>query len=325
MVAKIYLACDDGARWIAVMPGNEYASDRCPPEGAVAVVRTSPLSRRCLAVDGAQPMTSRRQANWSVILPRLSIPGDTEVGIEFVRKQRRTRSRDNTTMGAKSGDDRGLCAADVSAVFKILAREMPGRVPGAKGPKGQPNPFRACISCMLSAQSRDENAAVAAAALFALARTPRSMLRLSLRQISAAIKPCGLYNVKARNIHRFCAALLADFDGVVPETRDELMRLPGIGRKCADIVLQFAFGHDTIAVDTHVHRVCNRTGLAVGKTAAETAVQLEQRAPEWARAEGHFWLIQFGKTVCLARSPRCTVCPLQHLCRYKSAEQTETT
>ena len=209
-----------------------------------------------------------------------------------------------------------LTTAEIDELFTILSQSMPGRIRGAKGPKGQPDPFRSCISCMLSAQSRDVNTAAATKALFNLARTPRTILRLEQRQIADAIKPCGLYNVKSRNIHEFCKALLTDFDGVVPDSREELMQLPGIGRKCADIVLQFAFDIDTIAVDTHVHRVCNRTGLASGKTEAQTAQHLEERAPQWALREGHFWLIQFGKNTCVSRSPKCEECPLQHLCRF---------
>lgn len=209
-----------------------------------------------------------------------------------------------------------LSPAEVEEMFRILQKQMPGRTKDAKGPKDQPDPFRSCISCMLSAQSRDWNTRLATTALFQLACTPEEMLLLSQAEIAAAIKPCGLYNSKAKNIHRFCQTLLADFDGRVPRTRAELMSLPGIGRKCADIVQQFAFDIDVIAVDTHVHRVCNRTGLAVGKTAEATARSLEERAPEWTLHEGHFWLIQFGKQICHARTPRCKTCSLNHLCRY---------
>ena len=208
-----------------------------------------------------------------------------------------------------------LSESEVEELYSILSEHMPGRSKKAKGPKDQPDPFRSCISCMLSAQSRDANTRTATTALFKLARTPRTMLKLSRGQIAAAIKPCGLYNNKAKNIHRFCAALLEEFDGVVPRTRPELMSLPGIGRKCADIVLQFTFGIDTIAVDTHVHRVCNRTGLAAGKTGEATAKSLAQRSPSWAMHEGHFWLIQFGKRVCTSRAPKCERCPINHLCR----------
>ena len=212
-----------------------------------------------------------------------------------------------------------LDAKHVEEVYRILAREMPGRTRGAKGPKGQPDAFRSCISCMLSAQSLARNTAAAARALFALATTPEAMLELDDRDIAAAIKPCGLYNTKTRSIRRFCEALLAEHGGVVPDTRAGLMSLPGIGRKCADIVMSFTFGQPVIAVDTHVHRVCNRIGLTSAKSADKTAQQLEERSPDWAMADGHFWLIQFGKKVCTARSPKCDKCPVAHLCEYFAA------
>ena len=209
-----------------------------------------------------------------------------------------------------------LSEEQVEEVYRRLSRAMPGRTKNAKGPKGQPDAFRSCISCMLSAQSLDRNTAAAAKALFALARTPEAMLELSDEQVAQAIKPCGLYNNKARNIRRFCTALLAEHGGVVPDTREGLLSLPGIGRKCADIVMSFTFGKDVIAVDTHVHRVCNRIGLTEAKTADRTAQQLEERSPDWAMRDGHFWLIQFGKRICRARSPKCEVCPVNDLCEY---------
>lgn len=216
-----------------------------------------------------------------------------------------------------------LGQAEVNEVYRRLAEAMPGRTRNAKGPKGQPDAFRSCVSCMLSAQSRDRNTAKASRALFALACTPQAILALSDEEIAAAIKPCGLYNMKARNIRKFCTALLSEHCGVVPDTREGLLRLPGIGRKCADIVMSFTFGADVIAVDTHVHRVCNRIGLTAAKTADKTAEQLETRSPAWALRDGHFWLIQFGKRLCLARSPRCPACPVSDLCQDYAARGEE--
>ena len=212
-----------------------------------------------------------------------------------------------------------LSEEQVQEVYRRLAEAMPGRTPCAKGPKGQPDAFRSCISCMLSAQSLDRNTATAARALFALATSPQEMLALGDEEIAAAIKPCGLYNMKARNIRAFCAALLEEHGGIVPDTREGLLSLPGIGRKCADIVLSFTFGKDVIAVDTHVHRVCNRIGLTEAKTADRTAAQLEERSPAWALRDGHFWLIQFGKRICTARAPKCERCPVSDLCEYYRA------
>ncbi len=214
-----------------------------------------------------------------------------------------------------------LDSAEVEEVYRRLSEAMPGRTRNAKGPKGQPDAFRSCISCMLSAQSLDRNTAAATQALFKLAKTPEEMLALNDAAIAEAIKPCGLYNNKTKNIRKFCTALIAEHGGVVPDTREGLMSLPGIGRKCADIVMSFTFGKDVIAVDTHVHRVCNRIGLTDARTAEKTAQQLDERSPEWALADGHFWLIQFGKRVCRSRVPKCEICVVSDLCETGPIER----
>ena len=217
-----------------------------------------------------------------------------------------------------------LSQPSIEDVYRKLAKAMPGRTKNAKGPKGQPDAFRSCISCMLSAQSLDRNTAAATRALFKLATTPEEMLALDDAAIAGAIKPCGLYNNKTRNIRKFCTALLEEHGGVVPSTREGLMSLPGIGRKCADIVMSFTFGEDVIAVDTHVHRVCNRIGLTDAKTAEKTAQQLEERSPHWAMRDGHFWLIQFGKRVCRARIPKCDICVVRTHCEWYAEREAET-
>ena len=209
-------------------------------------------------------------------------------------------------------------AERVGEFYDRLAKVLPGRAEhvGPVNPKRRPDPFRSCISCMLSAQSLDRNTEAASRALFRLARTPKGILRLDDAAIAAAIRPAGLYNMKTRNIRKFCTALIGDHGGVVPETREGLMSLPGIGRKCADIVLTFTFGADVIAVDTHVHRVCNRTGLALGATEAKTAESLEARTPARAMHDGHVWLLNFGKRVCTSRAPKCASCPVEDLCLW---------
>ncbi|MBV7255437.1 endonuclease III [Pacificimonas sp. WHA3] len=221
----------------------------------------------------------------------------------------------------KTLQPRELASLDVETMFRRLSDAMPGNWRddhgGAKGPKGQPDAFRACVACMLSAQSLDTNTAKAAEQLFAIAKTPEAMLALDDDTLIDAIRPAGLYNNKAKSIRKFCAALM-ERGGTVPESRAGLMEMPGIGRKCADIVMSFTFGANVIAVDTHVGRVCNRTGLAPGKTEAKVAERLDKRAPEWAKAEGHFWLIQFGKKICTSRAPKCSDCFLRDLCLWEN-------
>ncbi len=167
---------------------------------------------------------------------------------------------------------------------------------------------------MLSAQSNDKNTLKARDQLFAIATSPEDILMLSDEEIINAIKPCGLYNVKARNLRNLCTTLIERHDGIVPNTRKQLMSLPGIGRKCADIMMRFTFGKDVIAVDTHVHRVANRTGLAVGNTDEQTAKSLEARAPDWALHNGHSWLFSLGQKTCKAQTALCEICPLERLC-----------
>ena len=218
-----------------------------------------------------------------------------------------------------SEDQDGLLAADdVETLFRCLETEMPGGSGSLPAAKSDADAFRAAIGCILSAQSQDENTREARERLFELADTPRGILALDEDAIVDAIRPAGLYNRKCRSIRRFCDALLDEFDGQVPSDRKALMALPGIGRKCADILLRFTFGEAVIAVDTHVHRVCNRTGLARGKTGDQTARSLEPRVPDWAAVDGHLWLIQFGKRVCTSRKPTCSDCPVRDLCLYEN-------
>ncbi len=212
-----------------------------------------------------------------------------------------------------------LTRDEVEEAFRRLQAEMPGRTALAKGPKDQPDPFRSVVSCILSAQSLDRNTAAATNALFALIGTPDELLALPDETLAQAIKPCGLYNMKTRNLKKLARALIEEHDRAVPQTREALMRLPGVGRKCADIVLSFTFDADVIAVDTHVNRVANRTGLTDEPTADKTAHALVERAPPWAQRDGHFWLIQFGKAVCRSRAPRCETCFLNDLCLYFTA------
>jgi endonuclease-3 len=204
---------------------------------------------------------------------------------------------------------------DDAATLDLMHR-LREAYPDAEAPdtKGGRDPFRSVVGCMLSAQSLDRNTMAASEALFALADTPEGILALSDEEIVAAIRPCGLYNVKAKNLRKMCRFLLDELDGRVPTTRDGLMSLPGVGRKCADIVLHFTFGEAVIAVDTHVHRVCNRTGLASGRTEEQTAKSLEARIPDAFRMDGHVILLTHGKRTCRARAPRCDACAVAPLC-----------
>lgn len=208
-----------------------------------------------------------------------------------------------------------LDSGDIDELFRRLKAISPDSGE-RKTVKDDRVAFRALVACLLSAQSRDDNTAKAKNALFALADTPAGILALDDHVVAEAIKPAGLYNVKTRNLKRLCMALIDGHGEAVPRDRKGLMALPGIGRKCADIMLSFSFGEPVLAVDTHVHRVANRIGLAHGSTEAETAKSLEARAPHWAGRESHMWLLRFGKTTCRSRTPRCPDCVLRDLCRH---------
>lgn len=177
------------------------------------------------------------------------------------------------------------------------------------------NPYKSLVSVLLSSQTRDEQTAKATKALFELAVTPEQMLKLSDNKILNAIKPVSFYNRKTEYIKKMSQELLDIYNGEVPQTRIELMKLTGIGRKSADIMLRFSFGQPAIAVDTHVHRVVNRLGLAKTNNADQTANFLEENTPEEYKWKAHEWLIKHGKYTCKAvGKPLCGQCPLQSLC-----------
>jgi endonuclease III len=179
------------------------------------------------------------------------------------------------------------------------------------------SPFELLVAVMLSAQATDVSVNKATAALFATAPTPARMLALGEAGLKAYIRTIGLFNTKAANILRMCAILLAEHGGEVPRHRDALEALPGVGRKTANVVLNTAFGEPTIAVDTHIFRVCNRMGLAPGATPLAVEQRLLRVVPAEFRRDAHHWLILHGRYTCKARRPLCPDCVLADLCDYR--------
>jgi endonuclease-3 len=177
-------------------------------------------------------------------------------------------------------------------------------------------PFELLIAVILSAQATDRGVNLATQKLFRVANTPRAMLELGEGGLKHYIRTIGLFNTKARNIIATCRILVDRHGGEVPRSRAELEALPGVGRKTANVVLNVAFGEPYIAVDTHVFRVANRTGLAPGRNAAEVEESLERLVPEEFRLHAHHWLILHGRYVCIARRPRCPACLIEDLCEY---------
>jgi endonuclease-3 len=185
------------------------------------------------------------------------------------------------------------------------------------------SPFELLISVILSAQATDVSVNKATALLYPVANTPQTILELGETGLKDFIKNIGLYNSKAKNIIETCRLLIERHDGQVPDTREELEALPGVGRKTANVVLNTAYGQPTIAVDTHIFRVSNRTGLAKGKTPLEVELRLTKLTPEEFRQDAHHWLILHGRYTCKARKPDCPNCVISDLCEYRRKTKEE--
>jgi endonuclease III len=183
------------------------------------------------------------------------------------------------------------------------------------------SPYTLLVAVVLSAQATDAGVNKATGKLFAVADTPAKMVALGEAGLAESIKSIGLFRTKAKNVIRLSEMLLAQHGGEVPRRRDELEALPGVGRKTANVVLNVAFGEPTIAVDTHIFRVANRTGMAPGKTPLAVEEGLERAVPARWKQHAHHWLILHGRYVCVARKPRCEVCLVRDLCAYYAAAE----
>lgn len=182
------------------------------------------------------------------------------------------------------------------------------------------SPFELLVAVVLSAQATDKGVNLATRKLFAKANTPEAILALGETGLKDYIKSIGLYQSKAKNIIHTCRLLIEHHDSQVPASREELEKLPGVGRKTANVILNVAFGQPTMAVDTHIFRVANRTGIAPGKTPLEVEKKLLRDVPAEFMQHAHHWLILHGRYICQARKPQCMRCPIMELCGYKAKE-----
>jgi endonuclease-3 len=212
----------------------------------------------------------------------------------------------------KSPKTKPWTAAEVYEAFSRFSKANPE----PKGELEHLNPYTLLVAVVLSAQATDAGVNKATRALFAVADTPEKMLELGEEKVREYIKTIGLYRNKAKNVIALSEKLIAEFGGEVPRTRAEIETLPGAGRKTANVVLNMAYGEHTMAVDTHVFRVGNRTGLAPGNTPLEVELGLEKVIPSEFMLHAHHWLILHGRYTCLARKPRCEVCLINDLCRW---------
>ncbi len=206
--------------------------------------------------------------------------------------------------------------ADIDEFYRRLAERNPEPTSELRWN----NPYTLLVAVVLSAQATDVGVNKATGPLFKAADNPKKMVALGESRLKDFIRTIGLFNTKASNVLRLSQILIDEHRGQVPRDRDSLEALPGVGRKTANVVLNVAFGEPTIAVDTHIFRVCNRTGLAPGKTPLDVEKGLVKRTPEKWKAHAHHWLILHGRYVCKARKPLCPECQVFDLCRYKAKE-----
>ncbi|MFA6020465.1 MAG: endonuclease III [Rhodospirillales bacterium] len=197
-----------------------------------------------------------------------------------------------------------------------LYRRLQAQNPAPKSELDFVNPYTLLVAVVLSAQATDKGVNKATAPLFRKVKTPQAMLKLGLEGLKEHVKTIGLYNAKAANILSLSQLLIERHEGQVPRDRDALQALPGVGRKTANVVLNVAFGEPTMAVDTHVFRLANRTGLASGKTPEEVEVGLLKATPPEFMDHAHHWLILHGRYICKARNPRCGDCIIRDLCGW---------
>jgi endonuclease-3 len=213
---------------------------------------------------------------------------------------------------AKGAAAKPWTAAEIADAFRRFRKANPE----PRGELEHTNPFTLLVAVVLSAQATDAGVNKATPALFALADTPQKMAALGEERVRDLIKTIGLFRTKAKNVVALSEILVAQHGGVVPPSREALEALPGVGRKTANVVLNIAFGEPTIAVDTHIFRVGNRTGLAPGKTPLEVEETLERVIPAEFKRHAHHWLILHGRYTCIARRPLCEKCLINDLCRW---------
>jgi endonuclease-3 len=226
------------------------------------------------------------------------------------------KAKSATTGRARTKPKTIYSKEEIEEIFRRFSIQRPE----PKGELEHVNPFTLVVAVALSAQATDAGVNKATRALFAIADTPEKMVDLGEEQVREHIKTIGLYRNKAKNVIALSEKLIADFGGEVPRTREELITLPGVGRKTANVVLSMAFGHATMAVDTHIFRIANRLCLAPGKTPDEIEHQLMQIIPDHYLYHAHHWLILHGRYCCKARKPECQRCVIADIC--KAAEKT---
>jgi endonuclease-3 len=233
-----------------------------------------------------------------------------------VKRKKAKRKAPSRQAAADAKAARGALPQWTTAEIAEAFRRFRAANPEPKGELKHINPFTLLVAVVLSAQATDAGVNKATPALFAAADTPQKMVKLGEARVREMIKTIGLYRTKAKNVVALSQKLIVEHGGQVPHSHEALEALPGVGRKTANVVLNIAFGEPTIAVDTHIFRVGNRTGIATGKTPLEVETKLQQVVPAEFKRHAHHWLILHGRYTCVARKPRCEVCLIADLCKW---------
>ncbi|HXW14337.1 MAG TPA: endonuclease III [Terriglobia bacterium] len=258
----------------------------------------------------ANPTTSKVKS--AKASPRAKPKRESRPAIPPRHPPPRAEGRAGRPKSKRGGNQKPWTAAEVEEAFRRLCAANPE----PRGELHYSNPFTLLIAVVLSAQATDAGVNKATPALFAAADTPEKMVALGEDKVRDLIRTIGLFRTKAKNVIALSEKLIAEHGGMVPPVREALEALPGVGRKTANVVLNVAFGADTIAVDTHIFRVGNRTGLAPGKNPLEVEAKLERVVPPAYRRHAHHWLILHGRYICKAQRPLCGICPINDLCQW---------
>jgi endonuclease-3 len=229
-----------------------------------------------------------------------------------VKAAPKVKAKAKAGLPAKPRAAKPMTRAQIEGFYAALAKERPD----PRGELHHVNPYTLLVAVVLSAQATDKGVNKATEPLFRTADTPQKMVALGEARLREAIRTIGLYRTKAKNVIELSRRLIAEHGGAVPRAREALEALPGVGRKTANVVLNIAFGEPTIAVDTHIFRLANRTGLAPGKDVLAVEKELERVTPEKYRLHAHHWLILHGRYVCKARRPDCHLCVAREYCQY---------
>jgi endonuclease-3 len=292
---------------------SKLPAGKASPKGSqTAESKRRPGAGRDAKPETGKPETAKSGARQSAAKPKQASQAPPALAIRPKSKVGKANPSKPNPGKPGRGRPKPWSAAEIEEAFRRLCAANPE----PRGELHYVNPFTLLVAVVLSAQATDAGVNKATPALFTAADTPEKMVALGEDKVRDMIRTIGLFRTKAKNVIALSEQLLAEHGGMVPPIREELEKLPGVGRKTANVVLNIAFGQETIAVDTHIFRIGNRTGIAPGKNPLEVEAGLEQRVPPAYRLHAHHWLILHGRYICKAQRPACEKCLINDLCRW---------